>query len=79
MKNKVNNALKHIRDVRCELEQELKGKDGILGTALSKSRNGKPVIVVYISKEHPEVRDHVPSIKGHIKVQTKEIGEISAL
>lgn len=67
-----------IEEVLQSHTPQLMSIPGVIGTGLGNA-DGKPCILVLVSKETPSLRDSIPpSIEGH-RVRIQEVGEVKPL
>jgi hypothetical protein len=73
-------AMTNAKAIKDRHDDELMNIPGVVGTAIGKgSTPGQVAIHVYIQKDTPEVRKHLPNQIEGVPVIIRETGDINAL
>lgn len=68
-----------IEKVRARWETQWMELKGVVGVGIGESRQGKPVIVVYVEAITEELKKAIPKSVDDLDVSLEEAGEITAL
>ena len=72
-------AKSSIEDVKNRYEEQLFGKEGVVGIGIGETSTGKPCIKVYVKEKTPKVEGVIPKELEGYTVEMEEIGEVKAL
>lgn len=68
-----------IGDVKSRYEDQLLGKEGVVGVGIGQTTTGEACIKVYIKERSPKVEEAIHKELEGYKVEIEEVGEIKAL
>ena len=68
-----------IERVRTRCESQWMNLEGVVGVGIGESRQGKPIIIVYVEAMTEELRKAIPTMVDGFDVSIAETGELEAL
>lgn len=68
-----------IEKVRARCESQWMSLEGVVGVGIGESRQGKPMIIVYVEAITEELKKAIPTSVDGFDVTVEETGDIVAL